>query len=74
MGDSKASVGSLWTRDDIAGYLGIKLSSVNAWLVRHGVKTAGREVSERGHAKNLYRPSDVKSAKRVAPGSGNYPR
>jgi hypothetical protein len=69
-----SSTGQLWTRDDIASYLGIKLSSVNAWLIRHGVEPAGREVSERGHAKNLYRPSDVRTAKRKAPGSGNYPR
>ena len=50
------------------------VGSVNAWLTRHGVEPAGREVSGQGHAKNLYRPSDVRTAKKASPGSGNYKR
>lgn len=59
----------LWDRDDIAAYLGVKVASVNSWLVRHGVKKVG--TARVGHGRmNLYDPTAVRAAKDSSPGRG----
>lgn len=60
----------LWDRDDIAVFLGVKPTSVNSWLVRHGVKPVGSAGVGRGRMKNLYDPDAVRAAKAAAPGGG----
>lgn len=62
--------GELWDRDDIAEFLGVKPTSVNAWLSRHGVKPVGAAVVGKGSVKNLYDPAAVWAAKAAAPGVG----
>lgn len=60
----------LWDRADIAAFLGVKVTSVNSWLVRHGVKPVGSVPGGRGRMKNLYDPAAVRAAKDAAPGGG----
>lgn len=49
-----------WDRHDIAAYLGIQVSSVNAWLARHDITPVGRRPAGRGALANLYDADEIK--------------
>lgn len=62
--------GELWTKHDVAAFLGIAVASANTRLARLGVEIAEQRV-EGGRVTNYYRAADVRSKAASAPGKGN---
>lgn len=62
--------GELWTKHDVAAFLGIAVTSVLKTLQRWGVEIAERRI-EGGRVTNYYRADDVRSKAASAPGKGN---
>ena len=61
----------LWDTEQIAAYLGIKVGSVNSWLVRHGVSAVDWRPAGRGALANLYDAAEVRQARAASPGQGH---
>jgi hypothetical protein len=59
-------VDKLWNTHDIAAYLGYKVSSVNPWLIRHGIKRRRVTRDDHGRTVNLYSAAEVISERKWA--------
>lgn len=59
----------LWDRDQIAAYLGIKRTSVSAWLGRRNIRMVAHGPVMAGQAKSLFSAEQVRAGKSSMPRS-----